>query len=285
MKNKSSNAKILFKLVFDKLKTIYDKNEAMAIAKIYFNDSWGVSYAQIISEQTIFYDESKLNHDLQRLENQEPIQYIIGKSKFLDSDFFVNKHTLIPRPETEELVLKISNDLKNINKIKLLDIGTGSGCIPISLKLLHPNWKISALDISFEALKIAKKNSENNKVEIDFFQYDILKNNFEINTTFNCIVSNPPYVLESEKSEMNKNVLEFEPHEALFVPNSNALIFYRAILEFSNKHLEKNGSLYFEINPLMSTEIKILFNEFNYSNIESIQDFNNKTRFVKGIKS
>lgn len=271
--------------MLSKLETIYDKNEALAVAKIYFNDNLGISYSQILIDSDIFYDEKILEKDTQRLINQEPIQYITTKSSFLDFIFEVNNHTLIPRPETEEFVIKISKDLKNSNKIKLLDIGTGSGCIPISLKKMNPNWQISALDISTEALKIAIKNAHTYQAEIDFFQYDILKFDTNISQKFNCIVSNPPYVLDSEKIEMQKNVLDYEPHLALFVPDSKALLFYKAILVFANLYLEKNGSIYFEINPLKSVEMTQLLAEFNYSNIECVKDFNNKTRFVTGIKS
>lgn len=285
MKNVKSNAKLLFNSMLSKLEVVYEKNEALAISKLYFSDVLNLSYAQIIAEKEFEFDIDKLENDNQRLVNQEPIQYVVEKCEFLDLVFFVNKHTLIPRPETEELVLKISKDLQNSLKTKLLDIGSGCGCIPISLKNKNPSWQISGLDISKEAIEMAKKNANINQSEIDFFQYDILDNNLKLERKFNCIVSNPPYVLESEKAQMSKNVLNFEPYSALFVPDNDALLFYKAILKFSHTNLEKNGRIYFEINPLKSTEMKNLLSEFNYSNIESIKDFNNKIRFVTGIKS
>lgn len=271
--------------MLSKLEIVYGKNEALSITKIYFSDSLNLSYSQIITDNEFEFDIDKLEKDTQRLVNQEPIQYVVEKCEFLDLVFFVNKHTLIPRPETQELVLKISTDLQNNLKTKLLDIGTGSGCIPIYLKNKNPSWQISGLDISKEALEMAKINAKINQSEIDFFQYDILDINLKLEQKFNCIVSNPPYVLESEKAEMSQNVLNFEPYSALFVSDNNALQFYRAILKFSQTNLEKNGRIYFEINPLKSDEMKNLLTEFNYSNIESIKDFNNKIRFVTGIKS
>lgn len=272
--------------MFDsKLKNIYDKNEAMAIAKIYFMDELALSSVDIALDKPITYNKAKFENDLQKLHNQEPVQYITGKCKFLDLDFMVNHYTLIPRPETEELVLRITKDFKNSNLLKVLDVGTGSGCIPISLKNLNPDWTVSALDISDDVLEMAKINAEKLKAKIAFFLYDILNRTSNIDTVFDCIISNPPYVLESEKVAIHSNVLNYEPHLALFVPDENPLLFYKAILEFCESNLKLNGSIYFEINPLKATEMHELLKEFDYSNIELIKDFNNKIRFVTGIKS
>lgn len=284
MKKERSNAKILFKTLIGKLESVYDKNESLAIAKIYFNDQLGISNTEIIAEKEVLYVLEAFQNDVQRLINQEPIQYIVNKAMFLDTPFIVNQNTLIPRPETEELVLMVTNDLSKTQNVLLLDIGTGSGCISVLLKKLNPKWHISALDFSMKALEIAKINAKNSNTEIDFFHYDILNIDPSFQLTVNCIVSNPPYILSDEKKFMHKNVLNYEPHSALFVPDNDALLFYNAVLIFSKTHLASNGCIYFEINPLKSNEMLLLLAKHNFTAIECIKDFNNKIRFVKGIK-
>ncbi len=226
----------------------------------------------------------KFQKALFRLKNNEPIQYIIGETEFYGLLFKVNKHTLIPRPETEELVEWIVLDqkpiIRNSQLTTILDIGTGSGCIAISLAKNFPNSKISALDISEEALKIARENAEMNEVEVEFFQTDIL--NVEIlPKQFDIILSNPPYVRELEKKEMQQNVLKFEPDSALFVKDEDSLLFYRAISQLAKTHLKPNGKLFFEINEYLANELIQLLKSEDFQDIEVKKDIFGKYRMLK----
>ena len=222
---------------------------------------------------------------IERLKIYEPIQYIIGETQFYGLNFNVNKTVLIPRPETEELVDWIIKENEAKNEINILDIGTGSGCIAIALAKNLKNTKVFALDVSTEALDVAKKNAVNNEVDIEFIEHDILNVVLEIkNLKFDIIVSNPPYVRKLEKDLMQDNVLKHEPHLALFVDDDNALIFYKAITEFSKKHLSKNGQLYFEINEYLGDSTKVLLENENFKHVELRQDIKQKDRMLKGVK-
>ena len=243
----------------------------------------------LINEEKIsFFDTALI-----KLKNHEPIQYILGKTEFFGFPFIVDKNTLIPRPETEELVawiiveIRILND-KSFSKISILDIGTGTGCIPISLSKNINYTSVFAIDISKKALEIAIKNAELNQVSISFFEMDILKTSnlnllskdkTEIN--FDIIVSNPPYVRELEKSAMSKNVLENEPHEALFVSDENPLIFYEKIADLALQHLSENGFLFFEINQYLGNQtVEMLLNK-GFKNIELRKDIFGNDRMIK----
>lgn len=199
----------------------------------------------------------KFEEALQPLLNHEPIQYIIGETEFFGLQFKVNPHVLIPRPETEELVQWVLEDLqkKKINDISILDIGTGSGCIALSLAKNFPQATISAMDISQEALNCARNNAESNGVKINFIQQDIL-NLDNLPHQYDVIISNPPYVRELEKKEMSRNVLEHEPSLALYVKDEDPLIFYKKITKLAEAGLKKNGNLYFEINQYLAEETK-----------------------------
>ena len=227
----------------------------------------------------INWDELKC--DAARLVRNEPVQYVTGISWFYGLKLNVTKDVLIPRPETEELLQKISKI--PLKKTKILDIGTGSGCIAISVKKLFPEAEVFASDNSETALKIAKHNAEKNDTEIIFINDDILKSKIQMN--FDIIVSNPPYVTEKEKSQMDKNVLEYEPHNALFVPDTDALKFYTAITQFANKKLNSSGYLFFEINEVYNDEVCDLLGNYSFINIESFKDINNKWRIVKAQKA
>jgi release factor glutamine methyltransferase len=254
---------------------------------------------------------SILNTALRRLKNQEPIQYIIGNTEFFGYPFLVDKNTLIPRPETEELVEWVLDEIakskqgKELNLLRILDIGTGTGCIPISLAKNLPTATIFAIDISADALKIAKKNAALNNVEINFLQADILKadsldilannlkqSNFDTKigsseTTstkkihFDILISNPPYVRELEKAEIHHNVLQNEPHLALFVSDENPLIFYDKIADLAKKHLTKNGILFFEINQYLGNETVKMLEEKGFKNIELRKDLFGNDRMIK----
>lgn len=223
---------------------------------------------------------ARINEILSQLELYKPIQYILGKTSFYDLNFFVNQHVLIPRQETEYLVDYIIRSLYRKEHQKILDIGTGSGCIAIALKKYLPDAEIFALDISEKALEVAKENALVNNVVINFICADILNQKLELNREFDIVVSNPPYVRDSEKQLMLKNVLDFEPHSALFVPDTNPLVFYNAIALFCKKHLKRNGILALEINESLGKKTKLLLENNSFSDIEILKDLNKKDRFI-----
>lgn len=232
-------------------------------------------------------DKIKFQDSIERLKKHEPIQYIIGKTEFYGLPFKLSNNVLIPRPETEELVDWVISKFKSQkSKIRVLDIGTGSGCIAISLAKNLPDCKIVALDISSEALKIAKENAKLNNVEVKFIAADILNWNLELdNLKFEVIVSNPPYVRALEKNQMKKNVLVFEPHLALFVEDEDSLLFYRKIIQLTNKILKSKGQLFFEINEYLGKETVKLLRDNGFEEIELKSDIFGKDRIIKGVKS
>jgi len=279
--------------VFHKeLDTIYGNNEVDSFFNILIDYYLNLKRITLVMqpEYTISKEEEQpLFEALSRLKLEEPIQYIIGETEFFGLVFKVNQNTLIPRPETEELVLWIIEDYKdNLEQIKILDIGTGTGCIPISLAKNLPKAKVKALDISTKALDVAKQNAELNAVEVDFIELNILETcHTELDSAsqkFDVIVSNPPYVRELEKAEMKGNVLKHEPELALFVDNTNPLIFYKAITEFATHNLKAGGTLYFEINQYLGTEMIQLLEDFNFKDIELKKDMFGNNRMIKGVK-
>ncbi len=209
-----------------------------------------------------------------------PVQYITGKNHFYGLEFSVNKNVLIPRPETEELVELILNNTDRGAHIDILDIGTGSGCIAITLAKHLANAKVWALDISEKALNIAKENATKNKVAVSFIQQDILKS-VALPTNFDLIVSNPPYVRELEKKEMHTNVLDHEPHTALFVSDAAPLVFYEKIAELAFSNLNKNGSLYFEINQYLGKETLKMLEETGFTKNKLQKDLFGNDRITK----
>ncbi|MBA4153290.1 peptide chain release factor N(5)-glutamine methyltransferase [Flavobacterium sp.] len=221
---------------------------------------------------------------LTQLKTQKPIQYILGETSFYGLTFLVNEHTLIPRSETEELVQWILETNPTSSEIALLDIGTGTGCIPITLKKNLPKATVFALDVSEKALEVATKNASMNQVEITFLQNDILATS-RLEQQFDIIVSNPPYVRELEKNEINTNVLQFEPHLALFVADNDALLFYRKIAELAQVYLQPNGQLFFEINQYLGTEMVALVASYGFTEIELRQDIYGNDRMLRAVKS
>lgn len=220
-----------------------------------------------------------------RLKNSEPIQYILGKTEFYGLTFMLNQEVLIPRPETEELVEWIISDF-NYEYSTILDVGTGSGCISVALAKNIPNSYVYAWDISKPALKVATKNAALNSVDIHFSNLDVLsdedlKTHYDSVLKYDIIVSNPPYVREVEKQEMDKNVLEFEPHIALFVPDDNPLLFYKRIADVSLKLLKGGGKLFFELNAIFANEIADDLNNRGFINIEIKKDISGKNRMIK----
>lgn len=224
----------------------------------------------------------KFQKAIAKLKNYEPIQYIIGDTEFYGLVFKVNSSVLIPRPETEELVDWIIKDCKGKQNINILDIGTGSGCIAITLAKNLPNAKIFALDVSKDAIKTAKQNAINNDVKVAFIEADILDYDFD-DMQFDVIVSNPPYVREMEKDAMSANVLNHEPHLALFVKDDDSLLFYRKINEHSKNILKPNGQLYYEINENLGEKTKELLLSNSFSDIELKKDVFGKDRMIKAF--
>ncbi len=218
------------------------------------------------------------------LKTGRPIQYIIGETRFYNCTIKVNSSTLIPRPETEELVDLIIKENRGFTG-SLLDIGTGSGAIAIALAINMPGSAVTGTDISDPALDIARENAVLNKASVTFTMSDMLNSGILILPGTDIIVSNPPYVRESEKSRMEKNVLDFEPHSALFVPDAEPLKFYKAILEIAQRILVMHGKIYFEINETLGKEMSDMLASEGYSEIRVINDINGKERFVTGIKN
>ena len=233
-------------------------------------------------------DLTLLKSSTKLLEQEVPIQYILGKTEFYGFPFILNEHVLIPRPETEELVTSVLNKISKLEplhpiekekKLKILDIGTGSGCIPISLKRSLPFAEITAIDIANEALIIAQKNASLNKVNINFIQQNILKTT-GLDDIYDIIISNPPYVRVSEKIEIKNNVLKNEPHLALFVEDNNPLIFYSKITELAKSHLTKNGTLFFEINQYLGKETVELIKLKGFNKIQLKKDIFGHDRII-----
>lgn len=224
--------------------------------------------------------EGKFLNAIDQLKKAVPLQYLLGHTEFFGLNFFVDNHVLIPRPETEELVAWVLQSAKDMKNPKILDMGTGSGCIAIALAKNMPGARVSAMDISDEALGIAKKNAVKNLVDIHFFQANILKIP-ELPSQFDFIVSNPPYVQESEKQLMHKNVLHYEPHTALFVFESDPLVYYRSIVALAKKELNRNGYLFFEINESKGKDMLELLLRSGFGNMELKKDFLGKDRMIK----
>tara|TARA_B110000091_G_scaffold41044_1_gene44428 strand:- start:242 stop:1099 length:858 start_codon:yes stop_codon:yes gene_type:complete len=217
---------------------------------------------------------------LEALKKEMPIQYILGETEFYGLPFIVNKNTLIPRPETEELVEWILETAATTAPLQIIDIGTGTGCIPIALAKHLPNASLFAIDVSKEALRIAKQNATLNKVILHFTEKNILETTV-LPKKFDIIVSNPPYVRELEKVDIKNNVLENEPHLALFVDDDKPLLFYDKIADLAKEYLTKNGLLYFEINQYLGTETVAMLHEKGFKNIELKKDIFGKNRMIK----
>lgn len=274
----------------NELDAIYGENEVQSF--FYMLSEFHLNFKRIdITLQPDFkLNPEVLEHFLnaiRRLKTYEPIQYIIGETEFYGLPFKVNFHTLIPRPETEELVELVINNVKlyaSEKPITILDIGTGTGCIAISLAKHIANAKVYAVDLSDDALKVAKENAVLNAVNVEFLKADILNWQSESRLQelkFDIIVSNPPYVRHLEKAEMKANVLQHEPHLALFVDDANPLQFYEAITQFASQKLQPNGQLYFEINQYLGDEMRQLLELYHFKNIELLTDIFGNHRMMK----
>jgi release factor glutamine methyltransferase len=276
-----------------KLKTIYDDREAETISDWVFENLTGMKRWERRANQHNEIKNSEyqqLQKYLQELSKHKPVQYVLNESWFYKMKFFVNEDVLIPRPETEELVEWIINEfnLPNPNDskpINILEIGSGSGCISISLKKELPGAHVTAIDISEKALEVAKKNAGELKASIDFFKIDFLdETKWGSLSQCDIIVSNPPYIPVKEKESLKRNVIDFEPEVALFVEDSDPFIFYKKIARFSKTHLKRGGKIYVEINETKSEEIKEVFENEDF-NATITKDIYGKERMVKAVKS
>ncbi len=224
---------------------------------------------------------------VKRLSRHEPIQYVLGEADFYGMKFLVNPSVLIPRPETEELVQEVIKAVKNSgSSAKILDIGTGSACIPVCIKQQLPLCEVFAMDVSEAALEVAKENARRNKTSIHFFSANILE---QVDNSYpfqqlDVVVSNPPYITKAEAKEMEKRVLNFEPHLALFVEKEDPLQFYKHITDFSITYLKKGGLLFFELNATYANQVVELLNNEGFRAVELINDLSGKPRILKGIK-
>jgi release factor glutamine methyltransferase len=312
MKTPSNSVRDCRRYYAGELEKLYGSDEANALIMILLEHYFNIDKIKIALEPDLRLSESELltlHFAVKELLKNRPIQYIIGETEFCGMRFFVNENVLIPRPETEELVNQLIscsvNQLtvnphpsfrpdierremvaeKSPANISILDIGTGSGCIAISLAKLLKDSDVTAVDISEKALEVARKNAEANGVNVRFVHDDILnphvKTYGRASQQFDIIVSNPPYVCESEKSDMRANVLDYEPSTALFVSDNDPLVFYRKILEFAQKTLKPNGAVWFEINEKFGKEMKDLCLEKGFKNVEIIKDFREKERVVR----
>lgn len=269
------------------LESVYPKDEAKALAWWIVEEETGLSRSQILSGCKITKNFAHVQEVIDRLLHFEPIQYIFGHTEWCGLDLRVTPATLIPRPETAELVEKILGRPEYRNpgtSLKILDIGTGSGCIAIALKKAHPEWQVTGIDISPEAIEVARENAARNGVEVTFHVADIFSDSIEKNHhlpftihQYDLVVSNPPYICEREKEGMLPNVLDFEPHTALFVPDSDPLKFYRRIAE-----LKLGKYLFFEINEAFGEEMKNLFADLGYTDILITKDIYGKARIIEG---
>jgi len=278
---KLSQLKINFTTV---LQGVYDKEEVHCFFYIlcdfflqYSRFEVSMSQDTVVSETNI----ARFEKVLLRLKTQEPIQYILGTTEFYGLTFKVNEHTLIPRPETEELVDWVLSNLHDQDRVlDILDIGTGSGCIAISLAKNIPTARVSGIDISEKTLEVAQENAVKNQVLVSFCKKDILETT-ALKNKYDVMVSNPPYVRQLEKKAMNANVLDYEPGLALFVPNEDPLLFYRKIAQLALVSLQTRGWLYFEINEYLSKEMDVLLKDIGFANIEIKKDFREVPRMIK----
>ena len=285
--------KALIDHITTQLLDLYPEDEARSLAWWIMEETTGLSRSEILSGCKDTKNIPNLQTIIDRLHHFEPIQYIFGHTLWAGLDLKVTPATLIPRPETAELVDRIANGQWPKANSRVLDIGTGSGCISIALKKRHPEWQVTGIDISAEAIEVAKENAARNDVQIDFQVADIFDSNGQIhqspitNHQYDIIVSNPPYICEREKQTMRPNVLDYEPASALFVPDDDPLRFYRRIAELFANHQSpitnhQSKFLFFEINEAFSSELSALLTNLGYTDIQITNDIYGKPRIIEG---
>lgn len=279
------NTRSLFHDLYAKLTSFIENGESRTIAYLLLDQICNITKEDVIAGKDVKFTSKafpKLDGYISRLQNHEPIQYILGTAVFYGREFKVDKNVLIPRPETEELV-KWCICENNIPNPDILDIGTGSGCIAITLQKEIPKSNLYALDFSPKALITASENAMDHKCEIKFYEMDILKDNFNA-IELDIIISNPPYVRKAESALMADRVTKFEPPEALFVDDFNPLVYYKKIITLAQDNLRKGGKIYFEINEAFGKEIRNLFTPDHFKNVNLREDINGKNRMVRAIK-
>ena len=277
-----TNSKELFNDLVSRIKLKEDKSEIQSIVYLLLENKLGLTRTEIVAGKEITtMDPSVFDPFITQINDHTPIQYILGETEFYGRIFKVNSSVLIPRPETEILIHEILSILKKPHheRLKILDIGTGSGCIAITLALEIPQAIVQATDISKEAIHTAKQNSEEHGTSVKFHEHNVLADKISIGP-FDLIVSNPPYISEEEKVKMKKNVLEHEPHLALFAPAEDPLVFYKAIALKSKTALSPGGSVWVEINEYFGDEVVDIFKEQGYNSVRIIKDLDNKDRIV-----
>ena len=275
-----------------KLAQVYDEGEAKAIARLAYEVRFGLTFTDLClgkDTQLSADDQAQAAEICSRLLQQEPVQYVLGQAEFCGHTMMVNEHVLIPRPETEELcqwvVSEMSDERLEVRDFSILDIGTGSGCIAVTLAAALPQAEVTAWDISAEALQVARENARRSGVPVTFQQVDMLNtHHVPLATQWELIVSNPPYICYKERAMMESNVLDHEPHTALFVPDDDPLLFYRAIAAFGQKALKVGGWLYFEINPLYADALQEMLSTMSYHDIEIRNDQYGKQRMIRAKK-
>lgn len=272
----------------NELSELYTESESAFLYSIFIEHFLGLdtfNQRRLSYQKLLIEDENKLQKVILELKTNKPYQHILGETEFYGMKFFVNENVLIPRPETEELleiaIQKTHNSSFTIDQLKILDIGTGSGIIPLVLKKHFPEAEVSSIDFSEKALEVAKKNADFHQLEINLIHTDYL--NFELTDNYDVIISNPPYIGIEEETEIADSVKEFEPKMALFSPTSDALIFYRKIAEDSKKYLNKNGLLFLEINQKLGLETLDLYKDL-FSKVELVKDLSENDRFIVGTK-
>ena len=281
-----------YQALWQSLTKRYDEGEAKAIARMAYEECFGLTLSDIYlgkDAQLSADAQTELKEIADRLLQGEPIQYVLGQAHFCGRTFMVNPSVLIPRPETEELCNWIFTQKGRFSLCKILDIGTGSGCIAITLAAEMPDAEITAWDISAEALKVAEENTKRAGVHVSFEQVDALNTSLTphlspLTSKYDIIVSNPPYICNKERARMDANVLEHEPHTALFVPDDDPLLFYRAIAQYGLTALRSGGWLYFEINPLYAAALADMLSKMSYHDIEIKEDQYGKQRMIKAKK-
>ena len=269
----------------NELKAYFSPEEISSLTRLILEKEFSIPLADVLTCKFNHLSDAavkKLGEIIGKLKNAEPIQYILGETVFFGLSFYLDSSVLIPRPETEELVQWVITSTNNA-PVKILDIGTGSGCIAVTLAKKLPHAEVHAWDISPDALEVARKNAERNGVHLFFLEKDILQESVS-DRMFDIIVSNPPYVTESQKSDMEDNVLRFEPHLALFVTDENALVFYEKIADFARIYLNKGGVLFFEINREKGRQVEALLQQRGFKNIERVKDISGNERMIKAVK-
>lgn len=278
----SAKIKDLFEEITSRLISLYDNRESQSIAKNYLLDRFEFDAMQLAMNKEVEYDDTHLQNDLIQFELGVPYQHIVGFTYFFGHKFNTNPNALIPRPETEELVDWVVKDHFNTAPT-ILDIGTGTGCIPISLKLELPNSNCFGLDISEEALALARSNAQALEADVNFIKCDILNEDLQ-NNSHDVIISNPPYIPQSEKQLLHKNVIEHEPDLALFVADNDPIIFYRTIAEKALLSLKSGGALYFEIHESFGQDVIEMLSSLFFRDIKLAQDLQGKDRMIRAYK-